>query len=69
MIVMDYSQVIISNLMAEIGGRTDVELDVNLLRHMVINAIRANKLKFGKRSEEHTSELQSLRHPRMPSSA
>lgn len=45
---MDYSQVIISNLMAEIGGRTDVELDVNLLRHMVINTIRANKVKFGK---------------------
>jgi 5'-3' exonuclease len=48
MIIMDYSQVIISNLMVEIGGRTDVELDVNLLRHMIINAIRANKAKFGK---------------------
>jgi len=47
-ILIDYSQVIISNLMAEIGGRTDVELDVNLLRHMVINTIRSHKVKFGK---------------------
>lgn len=48
MIVIDYSQTIISNLMAEIGGRKDVELDVNLLRHMVINAIRSHKQKFGR---------------------
>ena len=34
--------------MAEIGNRTDVELDVNLLRHMVINTIRSHKVKFGK---------------------
>ena len=48
MIVIDYSQTIISNLMAEIGNRTDVELDVNLLPHMVINTIRSHKVKFGK---------------------
>jgi len=45
-ILIDYSQVIISNLMAEIGGRSDVAIDVNLLRHMVINTIRSHKLKF-----------------------
>ena len=48
MIVIDYSQTIISNLMVEIGGRKDIELDVNLLRHMVLNAIRAHKQKFGR---------------------
>jgi len=32
--------------MAEIGGRSDVAIDVNLLRHMVINTIRSHKLKF-----------------------
>ena len=48
MIVIDYSQTIISNLMAEIGNRTDVDIDVNLLRHMVINTIRSHKVKFGK---------------------
>lgn len=46
MIVIDYSQTIISNLMAEIGSRTDVEIDVNLLRHMVINTIRSHRQKF-----------------------
>lgn len=48
MIIIDYSQTIISNLMAEIGSRSDVELDVNLLRHMVINTIRSHKVKFGR---------------------
>lgn len=48
MIVIDYSQTIISNLMAEIGSRKDVEIEVNLLRHMVINTIRSHKLKFGR---------------------
>lgn len=46
MIIVDYSQTIISNLMAEIGGRKDVELEVNLLRHMVINTIRSHYQKF-----------------------
>lgn len=46
MIVIDYSQTIISNLMAEIGGRKDVEIEVGLLRHMVVNTIRSHKLKF-----------------------
>lgn len=46
MIIVDYSQTIISNLMAEIGSRRDVEIDVSLLRHMVINTIRSHKAKF-----------------------
>lgn len=32
--------------MAELGGRKDVELEVNLLRHMVINTIRSHYVKF-----------------------
>lgn len=48
MIVIDYSQTIISNLMAEIGNRRDVEIEVNLLRHMVVNTIRSHKVKFGR---------------------
>lgn len=48
MIVIDYSQTIISSLMAEIGSRTDVPIEVNLLRHMVINTIRSHKTKFGR---------------------
>lgn len=48
MILIDYSQTIISALMAEIGSRNDVPIEVNLLRHMVINNIRSFKQKFGR---------------------
>lgn len=48
MIVVDYNQTAISNLMAEIGGRTDVELNMPLLRHMILNSLRGYKQKFGK---------------------
>ena len=48
MLVVDYSQTIISNLMAEIGNRRDIDIDVNLLRHMVINTLRSYKVKFGR---------------------
>lgn len=48
MVVVDYSQTVISNFMAEIGGRKDVEVNVPLVRHMIINSIRGYKQKFGK---------------------
>lgn len=48
MIVIDYSQTIISNLMAEIGSRNDIPIEVDLLRHMVVNNIRGHKQKFGR---------------------
>lgn len=47
MIIVDYSQTAISNFMAEIGGRTDIEINVPLLRHMIVNSIRGYKKKFG----------------------
>jgi hypothetical protein len=47
MIVVDYNQTAISNLMAELGGRTDVELNVPLLKHMIVNSLRGYKQKFG----------------------
>lgn len=34
--------------MAEIGNRKDIPIEVDLLRHMVVNAIRNQKQKFGK---------------------
>lgn len=46
MILVDYSQTIISNLMAELNGRKDVEIEINLLRHMVINTIRSYHVNF-----------------------
>lgn len=47
MIVVDYNQTAISTFMAEARGRTDVDINVPLLRHMIINAIRGYKVKFG----------------------
>ena len=47
MIVVDFNQTAISNLMAEVGNRTDVEIQLPLLRHMILNSIRSYKQKFG----------------------
>ena len=47
MIIVDYSQVSISTLMAELKGHTDVEINVPLVRHMIVNALRSYKVKFG----------------------
>lgn len=47
MIIVDYSQTAISSLMADLRGRTDAEISTSLIRHMIINAIRSYKVKFG----------------------
>lgn len=41
MIIVDYSQVVISNFMVEVGGRKDIDVSVPLLRHMILNTIRS----------------------------
>ena len=48
MIVVDFNQTAISNFMAEIGNRKDINVEVPLLRHMIVNSIRGYKQKFGK---------------------
>jgi len=47
MIVVDFNQTAISSMMAELGGRRDVDIQPDLLRHMIINAIRSYRTKFG----------------------
>lgn len=47
MILLDLSQVMISNIMAQIGTHTDA-IQPDLVRHMIINTIRSLKVKFGK---------------------
>lgn len=47
MIIVDYSQTAISTLMAELRGRTDAEISTPLIRHMIVNALRSYKMKFG----------------------
>ena len=46
MIIMDLSQVMISNLMIQLGNHTNAELEEDLLRHMILNSIRAYNVKF-----------------------
>lgn len=46
LIIVDYSQTIISNLMAELNGQKDVDIEVDLLRHMTINTLRSHYSKF-----------------------
>ena len=46
-IIMDFSQVALSNIMMQLGNHTNAEVDENMVRHMVLNSIRMNKTKFG----------------------
>ena len=45
-ILMDLNQVMIANLMAQIGNHQNAEVDENMLRHMILNTIRFNRKKF-----------------------
>jgi hypothetical protein len=44
---MDFSQVILSNIMMQLGNHTNVEVEESLCRHMVLNSVRSYKTKFG----------------------
>ena len=46
MIILDYNQVALANLM--VSGPKNIEVNESLLRHMILNSIRANKVKFEK---------------------
>jgi 5'-3' exonuclease len=46
MIIVDLSQVMISNLMMQIGNHTNTEIEEDLLRHMILNSIRSYNMKF-----------------------
>ena len=48
MIIVDLNQIMISNLMVQINGRQAVELSEDLVRHMVLNSLRAHHKKFHK---------------------
>ena len=45
-IIVDLSQVMISNLMVQLGNHTNTELEEDLLRHMILNSIRSYNQKF-----------------------
>ena len=47
MIVVDLNQVLISNLMAQVRGKSDVKPNKEMIRHMVLNSLRGFNVKFG----------------------
>ena len=52
MILVDLNQVMISNLMMHIGGKKNVPVEADLVRHMVLNSLRMYRTKFGKKYGE-----------------
>lgn len=46
MILIDLNQVLISNLMQQIGSNPKVKLDEDLIRHMVLNSLRSYAKQF-----------------------
>jgi 5'-3' exonuclease len=48
MIIVDFNQVCISNLMAQVGNHTDLVVEEDLVRHMILNSLRLYKQKFGR---------------------
>lgn len=47
MIILDLSQVMLSNIMVQLGNHTNAEIEEGIVRHMVLNSIRSYKTKFG----------------------
>jgi hypothetical protein len=46
MILVDLNQVMIANLMMQLGSHSNAELDENMLRHFVLNSLRSIRKKF-----------------------
>lgn len=46
MILVDFNQIMIANLMMQLGNHKNAEVDENMLRHMILNSIRSNRTKF-----------------------
>lgn len=46
MIIIDLSQFLISSVFAQVGSAKSVEIEENLLRHILFNSIRAVKVKY-----------------------
>jgi hypothetical protein len=46
-IIVDLNQVMLSNLLMQLGNHTNAQLEENMVRHMVLNSLRSYKVKFG----------------------
>lgn len=45
-ILVDLNQVMIASMMVQIGNHHNAEVDENMIRHMVLNTLRFNRMKF-----------------------
>ncbi len=69
MILVDFSQVMLSNLMRQLGNHLNAELNVDLLRHMVLNSLRSYRMKFSHQYGEMViccDDKQSWRREKFP---
>ena len=46
MIIVDLNQVMLSNLMVQLGNHTNAQVEENMVRHMVLNSLRSYLEKF-----------------------
>lgn len=46
MIIVDLNQVMLSNLMMQLGNHTNAQLEENMVRHMILNSLRSYRTKF-----------------------
>ena len=46
MIIVDLNQVMLSNLLMQLGNHTNAQLEENMVRHMILNSIRSYRQKF-----------------------
>lgn len=51
MIIVDINQVMIANVMAQLGNHTNADIEEDLFRHMVLNALRSYKKQFAEYGE------------------
>lgn len=47
MIIVDLNQVMLSNLLMQLGNHTNAQIEENMVRHMILNSLRSYKVKFG----------------------
>lgn len=46
MIIIDLNQIMISNIVVQMGNHTNLEIEEDLVRHMILNTIRSLRTKF-----------------------
>lgn len=46
MILVDMNQVMIANMMSQLGNHRNAKIDERMIRHMVLNTLRSNRVKF-----------------------